>query len=409
MSSLLKLSWRNLRRNYRRTLITIASVFFAVFLSILMMAFSNGSYGRMIENMLRTQTGHVQVHLKGYWDDRVTDNFMEMDGETIARLGEIAHVENVSPRLETFAMASSDENVTKGVAVVGVDPVKEDAKSSLSGRLVAGAYLKPADRGVLVGKALSEYLRVGVGDSLALIGGQGYHGAVAAGLYPVRGIVSLAMPEMDKGALYMSLPAAQDFIRMPCGYSGILIAIDDGKALDETLQKVSEVVDTQVYEVLSWKVTMENLLKQAGSDRVFSQVILFVLYLIVGFGILGTVIMMTIERRREFGMMVALGMRKGRLARSVALELFFTTCIGLSAGLGASLPIVLYFHYHPIPLGGELAGTMSAYGMEPVIPMDADPALFSDQALIVLLITCLTILYPVRAIFGLEVNKALRS
>jgi ABC-type lipoprotein release transport system permease subunit len=209
--------------------------------------------------------------------------------------------------------------------------------------------------------------------------------------------------------LYMPLPAAQEFIGMPNGCSGLLIALDDGGMLDETLRRVSEAVDTQACEVLPWTVTMEDLLKQAGSDKAFSKIILFVLYLIVGFGILGTVIMMTTERRREFGMMVALGMQKSRLARSVALELLFMACTGLAAGLAASLPVVLYYHHHPIPLGGKLAGLMGAYGMEPVLPLEAGPALFAGQALIVLLITCLAILYPVRVIVKLEVNKSLRS
>jgi ABC-type lipoprotein release transport system permease subunit len=403
-----KLSWRNIWRNRRRTVITVASVFFAVFLSVLMMSFSDGSWGRMIENMLRTQTGHIQVHGKGYWEDRVVDNFMEMDGETLARLEEMPHVINVSPRVETFAMASSDRNVGKGVAVTGIDPVREDGKSSLSERLLEGSYLTPSDRGVLIGKALSEYLKAGVGDSLALTG-QGYHGAGAAGLYPVRGIVSFATPEMDRGLLYMSLPAAQEFIDMPGGYSGLLIAIDSGEALEETLQAVSGALDMSVYEVLPWTLTMEDLLKQASSDRAFSQIILFVLYLIVGFGILGTVIMMTAERRREFGMMVALGMRKGLLARSVALELMLMTCLGLLAGVGASMPVTLYFHYHPIPLGGELAAAMNAYGLEPVVPMEANAMLFAGQAMVVLLITALTVLYPVRVILKLDVNRALRA
>jgi ABC-type lipoprotein release transport system permease subunit len=388
-------------------MITIASVFFAVFFTVLTMAFTDGQWGRMIENMLRTQTGHIQIHLAGYWDDKVIDNFMEMDSETISHLGEIKHIVNVSPRIETFAMASSDYNVSKGVAVVGIDPQREDDKSSLSKRLVEGSYLTDGDSGLLIGKGLSEYLRVGVGDSLALIG-QGYHGAGAVGLYPIRGIVSLVTPEMDKGFLYMSLPAAQEFIGMPDGYSGILIAIDDGRALTETLQAVSEAVDSSVYDVLSWQLTMESLLKQAESDQAFSIVILFVLYLIVSFGILGTVIMMTTERRREFAMMVALGMGKGKLAGCVAIELFIMSCIGLLAGLAVSIPIVAWFAYHPIPLSGELATAMSGYGMEAVIPTSATPQLFINQALIVLAITSLTILYPVRVILKLEINKAIR-
>lgn len=358
--------------------------------------------------MLRTQTGHIQVHRKGYWEDKVVDNFLEMNEETIARLGRIEHVANVSPRIELFAMAFSDQNTSKGVAVVGVDPAKEDEKSSLSERLLEGRFLRADDQGLLIGKALSKYLKAGLGDTLALIG-QGYRGAGAAALFPILGIVSFATPEMDGGMLYMPVAAAQEFISMPNGYSGILIAIDDGKALEETLQRVRETVDASACEALSWKVTMESLLKQAESDKAFSKIILFVLYLIVGFGVLGTVIMMTTERRREFGMIVALGMRKGRLAWSVAVELLLMSGAGLLAGLAASAPIALYFHRRPIPLGGELAAAMNAYGMEAVIPMEANLALFVSQALIVLLITILTIVYPLRAILKMEVNKALRS
>ncbi len=399
----LKLSWRNIWRNHRRTLITMSSVFFAVFFSIIMMSFSNGSWDRMIENMLRTQTGHVQIHQKGYWNDKVIDNFMTMDSATLKRLGTIEHITNMSPRVETFALASAAK-LTKGIAVVGVDPECENQKSSLAKRLKAGNYLAQNDQGILIGKGLSEYLQVNVGDTLALIG-QGYHGASAAGLFPVRGIVSLITPEMDKGLVYMSLPAAQAFIDMPDGYSGILISIDNSRNLKETLSAVTSAVDTSKYEVLSWKVTMEALMSQSQSDKAFSKIILFVLYLIVGFGILGTVIMMTNERRREFAMLISLGMQRGRLAKSVVLELLMLTLAGTFAALVVTIPIVVYFSRHPIPLTGEMATTMLEYGMEAVLPMSAAASIFVTQAIVVILITTLTVIYPIRVIRKLKTTN----
>ncbi|MDR1864826.1 MAG: ABC transporter permease [Bacteroidales bacterium] len=404
---LLRLSWRNIWRNRRRTLITIASVFFAVFFAVVMIAFSDGSWNRMTENMLRTQTGHIQVHLKGFWNDKVTDNFMTMDAATIARLREIPHVENVSPRVETFAMASSD-HLSKGIVVVGIDPEQEAKKSSLHLRLTGGTYLSADDRSVLIGKALSEHLRVQAGDSIALIG-QGYHGASAIGLFPVRGVVALMTPEMDGSFLYMSLPAAQTFIDMPDGYSGILIAIDREEALEETAQAVSDVVGTSVYETLTWHKTMEVLLSQAKSDKAFSDMVMYVLYLIVGFGILGTVIMMATERRREFGVVIALGMRRGKLTRCVIIELLLMTFIGTLSAVAASAPVVMYFHRFPVRLSGKMADTMQIYGMEPIVPMEADAMVFVTQALTVLLITCVTMIYPVSMIAKLKVNSAIRS
>ena len=403
---MIRLAWRNIWRNRRRSLITIASVFVAVFLTIVMMSYSNGTWGKMIDNMLHTQAGHIEIHQKGYWDDKVIDNFMTMDSETIAQLRGTDNIESVAPRVEVFALAAA-EKITKGVAIIGIDPVEENKKSRLANRLVEGNYLDSNDTGLLIGKKLSEYLRVVPGDSLALIG-QGYHGASAVGLFPIRGIVSLITPDMDRSMLYMTVGSAQEFIDMPNGYSGMLIALNDGNQLKATMQVVEEKIDSSVYDVLPWTITMDRLLKQKESDQAFSIIILVILYLIVGFGILGTVLMMTNERRREFGMMIALGMQRGKLGRNIATELLLMSCIGAVAALIVCVPLVGYFHLHPIPLSGEMATMMNAYGIEPVLPMDASPTLFISQVIIVLIITCFTLVYPIRVIRTLDTNKAIR-
>lgn len=405
--TILKIAWRNIWRNHRRSFITIGSVFFAVLFTVIMMSYSNGSWNRMIDNMLHTQSGHIQIHQKGYWDDQVIDNFMTMNSGFIARLREMTNVESVAPRLEVFAMASS-EKISKGIAVLGIDPVQEDKKSHLARRLVEGNYLSSNDSGVLIGKKLSEYLHVSVGDSLALIG-QGYHGASAVGLFPVRGIVSLITPDMDKSFLYMSLPAAQDFISLSDGYSGILMALNEESKLKETMQAIEKQINSTDYEILPWTKTMDRLLKQKESDEAFSIITLAILYLIVGFGIFGTVIMMTNERRREFGVMIALGMSRSKLSQSVTVELLIMSCIGVLAALLVCIPVVWYFHVNPIPLSGEMASTMEAYGMEAILPMDISPSLFINQVFIVLLLTCITLSYPVGVIRKLNANKAIRS
>ncbi len=401
------LPWRNIWRNQRRTFITIGSVFFAVLFSVVMTSFSNGTWNRMIENMLRTQAGHIEIHQRGYWDDQVIDHFMTMDRDAIDSLSRIDHIANISPRVETFAMASSG-NITKGIAIKGIDPVLEDRKSSLSQRLTQGAYLSSGDTGILIGQALSEYLKVTVGDTLALIG-QGYHGASAAGLFPIRGIVSLVTPEMDKNFIYMTLPATQAFIDMPDGYSGMLIALDRSEYLATVMQAINASIDTSAYELLPWTVTMERLMQQAESDKAFTKLIMLILYMIVGFGILGTVIMMSNERRHEFGMMIALGMRRGKLAQSVGIELLTMTLIGTALSLAVTAPFILYFNRYPIQMTGQLADTMTAYGMEAVLPMDASPGIFISQGLIILSITSLTFLYPAGMISKLKVNHAIKE
>ena len=404
---MLKLAWRNIWRNSRRTFITMASVFAAVLFSILSNSLSRGSWGKLIDNMLRTQVGHVEIHGKGYWESRNMDYFMSMDTAALAALRRVAHVTNVSPRVETFAMASS-ERMTKGVGIIGLDPVEEERKSSLSERVVAGEYLRKDDDGVLLGEGLSEYLQVEVGDSIALIG-QGYHGTNAIGLFPVRGVVRIIIPTLDNSSLYMSVPAAQAFINMPEGYSGVLVSIDEDKHQRRVEEALMAAVDTTRLEVLPWQQTMAELVRQTEANDVLRGILMFILYVIVGFGILGTVIMMTNERRHEFGVVVALGMKRGRLASLVCLELVFMTFMGVLAAIAVSVPITGWFELHPFRLSGEVAEVMLGYGMEPVIPMSTEPALYVRQALAVLVITGLTVLYPVSKIMKLKVTKAIRS
>ncbi|MDR1525072.1 MAG: ABC transporter permease [Tannerella sp.] len=398
----IKLCWRNIWRNRRRAFITIASVFFAVFFCTINTCWMEGMWDKMIENTLRTQTGHIQIHLKGYWDDKIIDNFMTVDGETIACLGEINHIENVSPRIETFAMASFGA-VSKGIALVGISPAKEAGKSNLPARLVAGEYLSETDDGILIGEGLGKYLKAGVGDTLAFIG-QGYHGVSAAGLFPIRGILELLTPEMDNGFAYMTLPSAQQFIDMPDGYSGILIALDDNDLLDGTIEAVRQAVDTQALDVLPWHFTMERLLQTAESDKVFNKLIMYILYLIVAFGILGTVIMMTNERKREFCVLISLGMGRLKLTSVVAMELLIMTLSGMALALLVTIPVAYWFALHPIELGGEMAAVYASYGMEPLMPLSTDAVHFVKQALIVFVLTCLTMIYPVRVIKRLKIT-----
>ena len=404
---LCKIIWRNIWRNRRRAIITIASVFFAVFFCTIMMGIQAGTWGRMVDNMLRTQTGHIQIHAKGYWDDKITDNFMFMDSVTISALENINEIENVSPRVETFAMAASG-SVSKGIAIIGVSPGKEVQKSNLPSRIVKGEYLSENDDGILIGEGLSRYLKVSIGDTLAFIG-QGYHGSSAAGLFPIRGILKLMTPEMDNGMVYMTLPSAQEFIDMRGGYSGILISIKDNNRLDGIVGSIKSVVGSRQsavdYEVLTWHFTMERLLQQTESDKAFGKILMLIMYVIVGFGILGTVIMMTNERKREFSVMISLGMQRMRLATMIAAELLFMSLIGVALAFVVTLPIGHWFAANPIKITGEMGEMFAQYGMEPVLPMSVHPSIFTNQMITVFVIVMLTVIYPVRKIFKLKIIK----
>jgi ABC-type lipoprotein release transport system permease subunit len=355
----------------------------------------------MRDDTLKTQTGHIQIHRNGYWDDKVIDNFMEMDNETIAHLETLDNIENVSPRIEITAMASYG-TLSKGVAIMGISPEKEKEKSNLPVRLTKGQYLTEADDGILIGEGLANYLNVTIGDTLAFIG-QGYHGASAAGLFPIRGLLHLPIIEMDNGLAYMTLPAAQAFIDLPDGYSGVLISIKKENLLNEMIESVKKQLPS-TYEVLPWTITMGDLMKTAESHKGMVRMVMMILYLIVGFGILGTVIMMTNERKREFSMMISLGMSRLRLKTVTLLELLILTMLGVFLATAVTIPITLYFSYNPIQMTGDMAKSYEEMGMEALMPMVVDAGIFITQAMTIFLFACLTFIYPIRKIRKLKIT-----
>ena len=167
--NLLLIAWRNLWRNKRRTLITAASVFFAIWFALIMRAFQLGSYEVMVNNIVHAFSGYFQLHAKGYWDDKTLNNVFSLDTATQIKLRQIQGVEDCASRLESFALASYGAR-TKGVMVIGVDPESEEGLTSLRQKLREGAYLTPDDNGALISRRLASYLKTAVGDTRVIIG-----------------------------------------------------------------------------------------------------------------------------------------------------------------------------------------------------------------------------------------------
>ena len=194
MKDYLKLAWRNIWRNKRRTLITIASIFFAMFFALIMRAIQLGSYGHWADSIVESFTGYIQVHKAGYWDDRTIDNSLTADPSVKEQIMAMENVSAVIPRLESFALASSGEK-TKGVLVVGIDPEMEKGLTHPDQKISEGRYLDDQTAGALVSRRLAEFLNIGIDDTLTLIS-QGYHAATAAGLFPVIGIIDMPNPDL---------------------------------------------------------------------------------------------------------------------------------------------------------------------------------------------------------------------
>jgi len=403
-----KLAWRNLWRNKRRTLITTAAIFFAVMLSSLMGSLQRGVYEKMIENVVGFYTGYVQVHQKGYWDDQTLDNTFVSEQAVDQQIIQTKNVSEAVPRIESFALAASAQK-SRASQVVGTDPEREHKLTGLADKLVKGTYLKNTDRGVMVADGLAEKLEIGLGDTIILLG-QGYHGITAVGQYPVQGLLHFGSPELNDRLVYMTTEEAQILYGAPDRLTSYALLLEEGRSAPKVVSALNASLDTASYEVMDWRMMMPEMVQLMQADEGGNFVMMGILYMIIAFGIFGTVLMMTQERAYEFGVMVAVGMKRLKLASVVVLEMFFMAILGVLAGLSITFPVALYVNANPIDLGTtDMAQAYADYGFEPVMPASLDPNIFLTQAALVFFITLLIAIYPLWKISRLDAISSMRA
>ena len=401
----IRLAWRNIWRNKRRTLLTAASIFLAIFLALIVRSLQVGWFDNLIDIVIQSYSGHIQIHKKGYWDDRDINNSMIFNDSLTNMIRSTKNVDKTVPRLEYFALSSYGKQ-TKGVLLAGTDPEKEDALTHLSGKVIKGRYLDCSEHGILVAEGLASFLGLATGDTLVLLG-QGFHGISAAGKFPVLGIVHFPSPQLDNQMVYMNLPTAQEFFSAENRITSLSITLKNPDEINTTISDLKSKTGNRNYEIMRWDEMMVEIMQQLKVKTAGGMIIIAILYMIVSFGIFGTVIMMTNERTKEFGVIVSVGMQKSRLAFMLVLEMIFIGLTGTLSGVAAALPIMVYFHIYPIHLWGNMAQMFISYGIEPLMPLALKPWFILSNVITVLLIVLVTCIYPVRKIFKLRVVEAL--
>lgn len=465
------MAWRNIWRNKRRTLITVASIFFAVFFAVVMRSFQLGTYDHMIHQAIESFSGYIQIQNKDFFDDPTLDNSLQFDERLIESINQVDNIKVAVPRIESFALASTGIQ-SKGVLVTGIDPVKEKELSDPENRIVKyrftaeivrkilnetempkkqitllqsnenqsysslsrisldlalnqsqenilfpiiekhasfnGDYLKPNDDGVLISDRLSKYLKANVGDTIVLIGA-GYHGRTAANVFPVRGIVKILSPELDNKLVYMTLAKAQEFFSLENRITSLNINLDNPDDMMETQMKMQDIIKSDVLVVKNWEEFNPTMKQQIEGDSVGGVIFIGILYFIVLFGIIGTVLMMIAERKRELGVMVAIGMSKIKLSVVLIIEMLFLGFIGMVSGLLASAPLVVIGNKNPLKMTGEMAKMYEDMGFDPVMPLAWFDPYFYWQGAIIMIMVLIACYLPLRRVRKMEVIKALRA
>ncbi|MFA0440382.1 ABC transporter substrate-binding protein [Vibrio sp. 10N.286.49.C2] len=417
---LIKLAWRNLWRQKRRTILTASALALALVLSLLTRSFQEGSYNTNIDNTARFYTGLIQLQATGYADNPSIDDLLSGDIHQMNQLTAMPSIELVLPRLESVALAAAGDR-SKGVIVLGVDPVLENRYSGISNKVSQGQYLISEDDpltisstlnairhpGVLIGEGLAHYLRLGIGDEIVLYG-QGYQGQTAAGLYTVNGLLKFSVASLDNQLVYMPIGQAQALYSTGNQVTSWVLHTHRLNDVDEVKASLSSYLGEKI-RVRDWKELSPELAQQIALDRAGGIFLIYLLYGIVGFGLFATIMMTTLERQREFGVMLAAGMSRARLVGLLFVESAFICVLGISIGITIAIPMLSYFYFHPIEITGQAAQVMLESGFEPILPVHLDPDLFVNQAIAVAVILLVCLIGPTWRILRMNLVSALKG
>ena len=408
MTITLRMAWRNLWRHKRRTWLTVGAMIFSNLILVFSISLQFGSYRMMIDNTLKSYTGHMQIQREGYNDEpkmrSSIDAIIPLANEVRKQLGS----DTVAARGVAFAMTSSEER-SYGLQIVGVEPEYEPNVSTLPGLINRGSYFTDSNaEEIVIGAVLARNLRVGVGDELTLLG-SGHDGSFAAGIAIVSGIFESGIAEIDRSMAQLPIGYFQNLFGMDGKGHNIVInapELSQVPALQQTIKKMLAGRDRLV--VLDWEQLQPGLKQAIQADFTSAWFMYGVLIVLVAFSVLNTQLMSVLERTREFGVMMSLGVKPARLGSLVITETVVMSGLGLA--IGAALGIILTWY---LSIVGFSYPGMAEMAERFNLPDRMYPSLSLLSIMlgpsIVFLFSLLASIYPAIRLFFLQPVAAMRA
>lgn len=411
MSIDVKMAWRNIWRNPRRTILTICAIAFASLLLVFMLSFQFGSYETMINTSVKIHTGHLQIQADAYQTKKSMRLVVPNPVKIAGILDAMPNIEAYTFRGQAFSLISSNERTYGGV-VTGIDPDHEAGVSRLKSLIRQGEFLSSDDMNqALVGKLLAKNLRVKIGDELTVMG-QGRDGSIAATVVKVKGIYSSGIDEFDRASIHIPLKTFQEVYTMQGAVHEVVVIADSLRNLDTLKRTIKANLSSlnlkKPLTVLDWNELMPGLRQSIEMDLISGLIFYLLLVLVVAFSILNTFLMAIFERTREFGVLMAIGTTPGRLTKVLLIESMSMTFVGIVAGIIVGSMITVYFQSHGIEISGA-SELLSQFGITGRMYPKLSLLSAVSGPLAVLIITFFAALYPALKVRRMRPVEAMRA
>ncbi len=360
---MLKMAFRNIFRQKRRSVLTGLTMFGGFVLAALAIGFSEGTFNGIVTTFTRTRLGHIQIHARGYLD-RPTLNKTVADYRRIGRaIDAAAGAEAWAPRVYSAGLAS-DGDRTEAVRIIGIDPALEYRATHLDKDVTAGrAFGPPPAKDIILGKGLAENLKAALGDEVVLVS-QGADGSLANEKYRLIALMDTGDLATDRMTAYLHIDDARSLLVLDDRVHEIVVI---ARSLKKVLPLEAELkketaglpLDIQPWQVFAKPFYMAMQAKLKGNN-----VLLLVLFIVVAIGVLNTALMAVLERRREYGVLKALGTRPRQIFALIVLETLCLASLSILLGVGFSFPVNTILSHHHIPLSGLFSKPITFGGMQ---------------------------------------------
>ena len=346
---ILKLSWRNVWRNKRRTLITLGSMGFGLAALLFQQSLIKSLQSQLVEKSTRTYTAHIQIQSPKATDNKVPDYRLENPEAVYQAVQGIPEIADWTPRIIFTGLVSSPLT-SKGSLVVGVDPQREPNLTIIQSYLVEGKYISfSKDREVMMGVKLAKELDLKLGEKLVIMV-QAADGSLSAEAFRLCGIYKTDSPVYDGQIVYIPLTASQRLL--VCGQEVSIVAVKAHRIedIDPIREKLIAALKGQSVSILTWREVASEIVGIQKFQNAVLLVVMLIIFAIVALGIFNTLLMSFFERIREFGLMMALGAKPSHVAFLILAESVILGFLGIVIGLAFGSAVIFYFGKQGIPL-----------------------------------------------------------
>lgn len=401
-------SWRNVWRNKLRSGIVLTAIALGIFAGVFSMAFMRGMANQRLESAIMTEISHIQIHTPEFVDVNDIEHYFTGSDEMMNEISKVEGVKSASKRLIVNAIINSAEKGS-GVKLVGVVPDKESKVTNLHEKMVDGTYLGDVKRGksIIIGKKLAEKLGVETGSKL-VVGTLDIEGQPMYYQFKVAGIFQTSSTPFDEGTSFVRFSDLKEITGVPNEASHEIAILLNNRDITKSVQ--TELQDMYPNkDVKEWKEIMPELSYLTESMDFYMYIFILIILLALGFGIVNTMLMVVLERIKELGMLMAVGMNKIRVFKMILLETVFLCLTGGVLGIIIGSASSLYFKHQGLDLSGLYGEGLSAIGYDSVIYTVLTPDMIITVVILVFITGILASIYPAIKALKLKPADAIRT